>query len=169
MTIAEHLELIRASLDLWAADHRSSCHIAPDPAHLYAMVFEATPGGVGAYISFVSEEVFGDFSEESGMISRTFQVVISQGKGFQAEPADSFTKADSAGEAMYDLVESCRQAVRAMTITPYDDENRDAMDLERALAYRGARPWKAAQGLPVDAMELEFKLAVQLPEAEATE
>jgi hypothetical protein len=159
MTIAAQLLALRGALAAWAQTLGGDCHIAGDPAQFAALVLEAKPGGISAFWSFQREEAFGD-CDEAGKVLRTYTLVLTRGKGFQAEPADTLVVDDAAGKAMYDLVGAARELVRGLEFTPESWEA--PMRGEVVPGYRGARPWPAAEGLPVDATELEFTVIAQL-------
>jgi hypothetical protein len=166
VTIKDQLELVEAQFDGWAKEHSGRVLIATDPADVFTRLTDK-PGGVCAFVLFQNEEKFGEY-EELGMVNRTYLVIVSRGRGLELDPATNLVRGRAGGPPLFDLIESARQLLRACDFTPpQDEQHHDPENAECVPDYKGARPWRGAADLPLDAYELEFSVLTQLEPPEA--
>jgi len=155
MTISEQLIKLRDALADWARENSGSVVVASDPVHLWNLL-STKPGAPRGILLFDSEEKRGDI-EEAGRVDRKFLLVISRGRGFTADRADALTKGSAGGKPLFDLVEEAREIVRSIEV-----ESPEEIDEVVTNHLRTAR--FDSGDLIVDAYQIEFSLATQLPE-----
>lgn len=153
MTIAEQLRDVRAGLAEWAQTCGASVEIAADAVHLWHLL-KGKPGAVRALLLFESEQKRGEY-EETGRVDRKFLLILSRGRGFTLDPADNLVEGSAGGLPMYDVIESARDAVRALNADPQDETG------ERLVNYQQTVRVDAGE-LRVDAYQIEFSLAAQM-------
>lgn len=158
MTIKEQLLIVRDRFAAWAQGNSGTVAVASDPYHIVFLLTES-PGAMKACVMFHSELKRGEY-EESGMVDRTFWVVISRGKGMKIEPGASLTQGVSgSAKAMFDLVEEGRELIRAISFEGPTDL---PLTTEVTPNYKGAEPF-VMEGYLTDAYRLEFSIGCQLP------
>lgn len=155
MTITEQLLALRESFAEWAQGYRGgTAEVASDPFHLFALL-AAKPGAVRACLFFKEELKRGEH-EEAGVVDRTFVAVISRGRGFQREPADSLIVDGRPGTPLFEIVEDARQLIRSFEFPADVTEVRP--DVKRIELF--PMPGDAV----VDAYQIEFSIGCQLDE-----
>lgn len=112
MTIVEQLKQIAAQLQPWATQENGRVEIAADAIHLLG-ILATKPGAPRVVVMFDAEEKFGEY-EELGKVTRRFMIVISRGRGFALNPGDNLTEGTAGGKPLYELVEECREVLRAI-------------------------------------------------------
>lgn len=152
MTISEQLEQIRDSLTDWSADVKGRVEIAADAIHLLGLL-AVSPGAPRVVVMFDSETKFGS-NEELGKVERKFMVVVSRGRGFTLNPADSVTVGSAGGRPLYQLVEECREVLRAIV---FDRETTNGMP-----DYLGTTRFSLEESA-LDAYQINLAILTQLP------
>lgn len=153
MTIAAQLSYVLACLGDWSRTNTSPVAVANDAEHLWRLL-STKPGAARAILLFDSEEKRGTY-EETGRVDRKYLLILSRGRGFAADPSDNLLGNSAGGPALYDLLESARDALRGIQADPLLETN------EPWLNY--TRTGRMDLGdLRADAYQLEFTLAAQL-------
>ena len=163
MTIKEQLLIVRDRFAPWARANGAKVEVASDPYHIVYLLVQA-PGAMRACVMFHSDAKRGEY-EESGMVDRTFWVVVSRGKGMKIDPGASLTEGVSGGgKAMFDLVEEARELIRGIS---FEGETDFPRTTEVTPNFKGAEPF-AIEGYLTDSYRLEFSIGVQLPAVDVT-
>lgn len=155
MKIGQQLEKMRAALADWARGNGGTIAIASDPVHLWHLL-SAAPGGVRGVLLFDAEEVRGEIGE-LGRVDRKFILVISRGRGFNAERSDALTKGSGGGKALFDLVEEAREVLRSLEVENADDIDEVTLNYSRTSRFDPG-------DLILDTYQIEFQCPAQLPE-----
>jgi hypothetical protein len=150
MTIKNQLLAIQTALADWTTTNTGKSFIASDPYHIVFLLLQA-PGAMRVCILFHAEQKRGEY-EESGMVDRTYWVVISLGRGMKLAPGASLTEGVSGGKPMFDLCEDAREIIRGIQ---FDSST------EVTPNWKGMEPFPIP-GYLTDAYRLEFSIGCQL-------
>jgi hypothetical protein len=154
VTIKDQLLAIQTALTRWTGDNKGKLFIASDPYHIVFLLLQA-PGAMRVCILFHAEMKRGEH-EESGMVDRTYWVVISRGQGMKLAPGASLTEGVSGGtKAMFDLCDEGREIIRGIE---FDSST------EVSPNWKGMEPFPIP-GYLTDAYRLEFSIGCQLDAA----
>ena len=162
MTIAAQLNAVVAALKAWCETRGSTAEVAGDPFHLLALL-QTKPGSVRAVVLFAGETKRGEI-EESGIVDRSFSVVLSRGQGLTLSPGDSLVKGAGGGPPLFQLVEEARQIVRGLQFEDTLVIPIDSLTTEVTPNYLGCEPF-AVDDKRLDAYQLNFQIGTQLPAA----
>ena len=152
MKIHALLNQVAAALDTWAVSRGGRAFIAGDPLSVFNHLGDK-PGGVRVGVLFAGDVKRGEL-EEAGVMDRSFLIVISRGKGFTINAADSLTKGAGGGLPLFQLVEEARDVVRAIAFPEGTTEG--------TADFKGSQAYQFASDALVDAYQLEFSLACQM-------
>lgn len=160
MRIAQQAELIKAHFVPWMEQLGGAVYIASDLVHLYKLAANTTQSPRLAV--FFEGEVCsrGDDSVSAylGRVDRSWWVMVSRGRGFNAERGDSLTKTVQNSPPLYTLVEQARDIIRTML----------DVSVELPVDYKGIEPVPArSEQEIVDAYLIKFMLASDLPVPQA--
>lgn len=153
MTIKDQANQVRTALGDWARTHGGRAEIAGDLAALFTLL-QGRFAGLMVVILFNGEPKRGEY-EESGIVDRTFTVVLSRGRGF-AQGGDSFTQGQAGEAPLFDVAEEAREVVRALEFSE--------ATTEVAVDYKGLQLFEWPTDRPVDAYQFTFSVGTQLPQ-----
>lgn len=154
MKISDQLESIRGVLDAWAKNESGGkAFVASDPSHMWEMAYAASDK-LRVIICFMGEEARGDnkYAARTHRVDRRFNVVVTRGRGFNADRGESLTVAIGNARPLFDLFEECRDLVRAIV----------NISAELPVDYTGAREFQMGE-IIMDAYVIDFLTAVDLP------
>ena len=153
MTTAAILKLITSSLAPWAQQNQGSVEVANDLNHLFA-ILSIKPGGFRAGVHCVGEDKRGIY-EEGQMVDREFWIALAYGRSLQLNKGDALVYGQSGGRPMFDIIEECRDQVRAI--------NFDSQTTEAMCDYKGYKPLQAiSPDFLIDGFYLRITLGVLL-------
>lgn len=162
MRIGEQLNTMATALrEQWLPRtlNQDAIKIASDPLDLFGLFSATAPQGLRAVIMFTGETTRGVDGEVGGFVDRKFMVVVTTGKAMLA--AGDATRETPSRKPLYELVEGARDTLRNATFSSDTTEGN--------FTYNGASVFVLPDGMPVDALQLEFTLGTQLPATESTE
>lgn len=115
MRIVDQAKSIQIALNDWAVNNNGISFIASDLAHLWKLAWSASDK-VKAIICYMGEDIRGDFSVAAalGRVDRQWTVVITRGRGFNANRGDSLTETMQNAAPLYELVDQARDLIRVM-------------------------------------------------------
>lgn len=153
MTIADQLLLIRAGLYQWATALGGMAQICSDMHHMWmqAWVKSDTPR---LLICYVGEDIRGPFSIAAAThrVDRTFNVMITRGRGFNPARGDSLVQTVGDAEPLFKLVEEVRELIRTM----------GGISEENPVDFKNVRSFPLGEVI-IDAYVIEFSVATDLP------
>lgn len=153
MPIADQLNSLRTTLNLWAADHGGACEIAGDIVHAFTLL-QHVPGGIRAVLWYQGEEKRGGY-EESRMFDRQFVVFLSRGRGFELNPGDNLTRTGAGDKVpLFHLVEEAHEVIHAFAFP--------AVETEGMPDIKAVRPFSWPSDKILDAYQIEFTIGVDL-------
>lgn len=154
MTIVEQSKILESALAAWAEGNSGHASVASDVVHLVELL-RMRPGAPKLAILFAEETP--REPEELGRVDRVFRVVAARGRGFRLDTGESLTDGAGGGKPMFDIMEEAREIVRGLVIRD------DVLEEEEwSPVYKGCRAFEV-QGIVMDAYEMTFGLAAQLP------
>lgn len=159
MTIASHLALIKATLDAWAQTNGGAVQLCGSAGNVLQLLLSG-PTKLRVYCQFESGDPYDDSADSTGMYRRAFKLVLSRGHGLAVDPSSNLMTAAPGSVPLYDLVEEAIALVRAIDFAP-DEGN--SMNRQKWAQELRSGSWSGADGLPIDAFEITWWIAVQLP------
>ena len=154
MNISQQLKTLRDALAAWAREHGGSVKIVAKPSEL-ASVLALKPGSVRVVLLWDSETKRGDF-EETGRVDRKFKAVVSTGVGLKADRSEGRLDGAAGGESFYDLIEECREVIRATQVESAEDIDETITDFQSMSRFE-------LEGVFTDDAQIDFSIATQLP------
>jgi hypothetical protein len=153
ITINQQAQLVRNAVAGFAQDNNGTAEVASDLAHLWKMAYIASDK-LRILIAFTGENARGPFSLAAATfrVDRQFTVLVTRGRGFSANRAESLTDTVQNAPPLYDLVDTVRNIIRTITNAsvelPVDFKAIRTLQIERVIS---------------DAYMIEFSLAADLP------
>lgn len=152
MTIAQQLTILVSGLEEWARENKASVKIAHDVPHLFKILGDS-PGSVRVAVLFAGETIRDEkFADVIGRVDRKFWVAFSRGYNLENYPGKSLVEGLAGGQAMFDLVESGRQALRDLRFE----------DTDEPVPYFKSIELLTFEGVTLDAYRVEIELAADI-------
>lgn len=159
MTTKAQLIALKAALVIWGGPLGAQIDVGACISELFGMFAEGAPQGLRVKILFAGETKRGEF-EEAGMVDRNFTIVMKTPKSMAREADD--TKESNATRPPYDLVESLRDALRAVQFG--DPDNADGTNTTEVTPdYKGTGIFQTPTQGAVDGYQLDISIGTQLP------
>lgn len=151
--IADELEFIKSQLANWAQQDGGTAFIASDPSHMWKMAYAAADKP-RVIICYMGEDVRGGFQTGAftHRVDRKYNVVVTRGRGFNAERGDSLTQERGNARPLFNLFEEARDIIRSIV----------GLSQELPIDYLGAHNFSAGE-IIMDAYVIDFSIAVDLP------
>lgn len=151
---AEQLEGVKAALMDWVQQDAGLVQIASNPAMMWEMAYAAS-SKLRIILCCVGEELRGDFSVAAALhrADRQFVCLVTRGRSFTTDRGMGLTQIVQDNPPLFTLVEKVRDTIRAMI----------GISVELPVDYKGFRSFPLEDGLIMDAYQIEFSTAVDLP------
>lgn len=153
-SVADQANAIRNNLDALAHQDGGKALVASDLAHMWAMAWVKSDSP-RIIVCYTGEQVRGPFAiaAYTHRVDRSFIVMVTRGRGFNAERGDSLTATVGNARPLFTLAEESRDAIRAML----------DISQEWPVDYKSMRNYQAGE-IALDAYIIEFSVATDLPE-----
>jgi len=153
LTINQQAQQIRDALSGWALQNNGTATIVSDLAHLWRMAYIASDK-VRALICYTGEDARGPFSLAAATfrVDRQFTVLITRGRGFNAQRSEGLTDVSQNAVPLYELVDDARNIIRTMI----------SASVELPVDFKAIRTLQI-ENVITDAYMIEFSLAADLP------
>lgn len=152
MKISAQLEAIRDVLNAWAAPRGGIASITSNLKDLWSQA-ELSSQKPRILICYAGQKARGPFTRAaiSGRVDRTFQVVVTRGRGFTSERGDTVSKSVGAMDPFLDDLETVEDMIR----------NLPGVTEEPPVDYRATKQFSMGT-MPVDGYLIEFSTANDL-------
>lgn len=160
LKIKDQLLAVQQSATDWTKKNPGSVALASTIDDLLNQLALETPAGkAGIVILFHSERKREPY-EESGMVDRTFWIVMTVGKGLKADASARLIGGAAGAPALYELAEDFRdRVIRSLSFS--------AETTEVTPDYKGMEPLEVNNQTLTDALKLEFWIGTQMPQVQA--
>ena len=154
MRIADQLKALQVALGPWAFNNGGAAFVVSDPSHLWEMAYAAS-SKLRVLILYSGEEIRGPFSTAAAThrVDRNFVVLVTRGRGFNADRGTSLTDTVGNDPPLFSLLEEGREIIRGMV----------NISVELPVDYKMIRPHSMGEVI-MDAYSIEFSCATDLPE-----
>ncbi len=157
--IADQLNALQFALNDWVQQEAGVVQIAANQALLWEMAYAAS-SKLRVIVCCTGEDIRGDFSIAAALhrVDRQFVVLVTRGRSFTTDRGMGLTQTVQDNPPLYDLVTRVRDTIRAMV----------GISVELPVDYKGFKSFPLEDGLVMDAYQIEFSTAVDIPDIVGT-
>jgi hypothetical protein len=151
MGLAQIIAMMRDHAKAWAME--CGCHLRVGGSAWHVLeLLAAAPVGLLAIVWWGGDE---ETSGTNGLARNQLNVVLARNRGLTENPTEHLTDAGPAGSRpLFELVDGLRSHLLACEWPT---------DITDGLFYRGCEPFVSPEGAPLDAYQISFALAAEMP------